>query len=273
MSQMYRITSVTTNVTNTPLHCGCLNSKSAKNKYCRNAVENVYVFQDGRLKYSCNIKSHMRSILGSITTDDVVNVYTRKKNTTTEIPQYHKSISNFHCFQVLTHSDMFYRPFTQSDALHFNMKEATSNYITHLKRFNKSFPYEEIIKMTQVLKDNTNNEASTDKPSQEHIDNARKYLFEWTVAKSTLRWFRKEYEDAKSAYKSLETLVLPWCHSSSHVECTICMSDVSESNGGHVECGHAFHNKCLKLWIDKDKNSCPTCRSCISCDKFIITTC
>jgi len=52
-------------------------------------------------------------------------------------------------------------------------------------------------------------------------------------------------------------------------ECTICLTDVTDSNeGGTVKrCGHTFHNECLTNWL-MNKNSCPNCRC-----KFIVPMC
>lgn len=196
MSQHYQLIHAI-DITNIPYRCGCSNSKRpTPHGSCINSVRNVYRFQDGTLKYSCNMKAHMQCILSSMTTNDVVDVYTRKTSTS---KQFTLSIANFNCFQVFNSypnlTDMFHGPFTQSDASKVSIRE----------------------------------------------------------------------KQGKS-----KAFMLSWCNDSSHKECTICLTNVSKKNGGHVDCGHAFHNKCLKPWIQMKKKSCPTCRSHISPDKFIV---
>ena len=43
-------------------------------------------------------------------------------------------------------------------------------------------------------------------------------------------------------------------------ECPICLISDDEPYT-KLKCGHAFHSECLKEWFDKDKLTCPYCRT------------
>lgn len=49
--------------------------------------------------------------------------------------------------------------------------------------------------------------------------------------------------------------------SDNYESCVICLESLS--NGKHVvlsECGHEYHEECLKEWVMEGKHSCPLCR-------------
>lgn len=50
-------------------------------------------------------------------------------------------------------------------------------------------------------------------------------------------------------------------------QCTICFNSITEENRCTTECNHIFCKKCIDLWFDQGKNSCPLCRKKI--DYFI----
>ena len=41
--------------------------------------------------------------------------------------------------------------------------------------------------------------------------------------------------------------------------CTICLENVKNSP---MQCGHVFHNKCIKKWL-KENDTCPNCREIV----------
>lgn len=49
--------------------------------------------------------------------------------------------------------------------------------------------------------------------------------------------------------------------------CSICVCNL-QNNVNELCCGHAFHNNCIKQWIDENRPreaSCPLCRRLICC--------
>ncbi|NWV86200.1 HRD1B ligase, partial [Dasyornis broadbenti] len=43
--------------------------------------------------------------------------------------------------------------------------------------------------------------------------------------------------------------------------CTICHEELSR-NQYELACGHEFHRKCIRTWLQKHSNTCPICRVC-----------
>ena len=45
------------------------------------------------------------------------------------------------------------------------------------------------------------------------------------------------------------------------INCSICLNDISIENICRTNCNHEFCKKCLDLWFDKNKFTCPMCRT------------
>lgn len=67
------------------------------------------------------------------------------------------------------------------------------------------------------------------------------------------------YTLAKEKYEDVLTFQIPWVIPEDTDECTICFENVNKNTGGQIDCGHSFHNDCLRPWIRKN-GSCPNCR-------------
>ena len=48
---------------------------------------------------------------------------------------------------------------------------------------------------------------------------------------------------------------------SRHVECCICLSQVKSRQRKELQCGHAFHKRCIKKWFGRGSLTCPMCRT------------
>lgn len=49
---------------------------------------------------------------------------------------------------------------------------------------------------------------------------------------------------------------------SEETDCSICREEVTQETGGHLKCGHVYHNNCINEWRSRN-NTCPLCRSVI----------
>ena len=45
------------------------------------------------------------------------------------------------------------------------------------------------------------------------------------------------------------------------INCSICFNDISKENICKTNCNHEFCKTCLDLWFDKNKFTCPMCRT------------
>ena len=48
---------------------------------------------------------------------------------------------------------------------------------------------------------------------------------------------------------------------SSKITCSICLGNIVEDNLCKTNCNHEFCKSCLDSWFDKNKLSCPMCRT------------
>lgn len=47
----------------------------------------------------------------------------------------------------------------------------------------------------------------------------------------------------------------------SHIDCSICMSEIGDKNKVVTDCGHIFHASCLIQHVSHNGHSCPYCRN------------
>ena len=43
--------------------------------------------------------------------------------------------------------------------------------------------------------------------------------------------------------------------------CPICMDEIHGSSLSRTSCGHIFCHNCIRIWIERGNNTCPTCRA------------
>eukprot|EP00180_Rhodochaete_pulchella_P004465 Plantae.Rhodophyta-Rhodochaete_pulchella.ctg84827.p3 GENE.Plantae.Rhodophyta-Rhodochaete_pulchella.ctg84827~~Plantae.Rhodophyta-Rhodochaete_pulchella.ctg84827.p3 ORF type:complete len:106 (+),score=10.14 Plantae.Rhodophyta-Rhodochaete_pulchella.ctg84827:28-318(+) len=49
--------------------------------------------------------------------------------------------------------------------------------------------------------------------------------------------------------------------------CPVCLEDLGKEGGVvALECGHAFHKKCLHAWLVHGSSTCPTCQKAVEDD-------
>jgi len=54
-------------------------------------------------------------------------------------------------------------------------------------------------------------------------------------------------------------------------ECSVCLGE--ENLNKKLVCGHVFHAKCIKEWIEKGSSTCPVCRATIDSNKYLKSCC
>ena len=87
--------------------------------------------------------------------------------------------------------------------------------------------------------------------------------------KKTLKISHELCIRTKEQYEDLFHIRLPWTNQQ-HTECSICISNVESFNGGHITCGHVFHNNCISNWIKHAHNTCPNCRNQFDENIFLV---
>lgn len=268
---------------NVPDMCGCTNSSKSKHASCHNNVSYVYQYQNGRLKYSCGIFGHIDSIITSIQINDHVNIFKKLRGN-----QFVMTKKNVHCYLVYGYPNLFYGPFTLLQELKRQLHESATKYKLEYQNFMSEFDHSTYTRMIQLSNELRSSFIGDDRTGEDEriikLQDVNLYLETYLNRKTELMVFYEicvdkfnKMEDEKQ--KELErkmVMSLVWCDRSKYTECTICISDVTKDNysdgdnqGGHLDCGHAFHNSCIKPWACMQKNTCPTCRTSVDFKKFI----
>lgn len=42
--------------------------------------------------------------------------------------------------------------------------------------------------------------------------------------------------------------------------CPICLAEIQGGSLSRTSCGHIFCHNCIRIWIERGNNTCPTCR-------------
>jgi hypothetical protein len=97
------------------------------------------------------------------------------------------------------------------------------------------------------------------------------YFKKYSECLEKIQCIRNLYEKQKNQYiLEFSCFKLKWTESLIHSakDCSICLNDVLSGDGGHLTCGHFFHNDCMKKWVITNHLSCPNCRALVDIRKY-----
>jgi hypothetical protein len=97
-----------------------------------------------------------------------------------------------------------------------------------------------------------------------HDFNTLKWIYDINkVSKNTLLKYAIEYEYGKlydffmlEIKKYTETYI-------ENGNCSICLTDIIQSNEIQTICNHTFHKECISEWFDRGMSTCPMCREIV----------
>ena len=230
----------------------------------------VYKFNDGP-KFSCGIHSHVKSVYANLNTDEYITVL--KKNRTNSFDVLYHNAS---CFDVHLHHNTFFGPLNikrtaKVTAEHYAKQYIKSQNLFRIK-FNPTTHAEKVHRKSvlfytyyQTCYDN----YGMDPEEYHELKNLFDYTKLYNASHQHLKIAYQLYTDTKKAYYDLFDIQLPWTNEI-HNECSICIDNVLPHNGGHIPCGHSFHNKCIEKWITHKHTTCPNCRIEFNSQLFLI---
>ena len=239
-------------------------------KICNKPIKYRYKFSKGEIKYTCGFSYHMDQIISSLDIDENITVYV-KYETNTFIESH-----NIDCFNGVFDSKLFYGPYKEKETYLLELKNSSLKYFktlyAHRARYSDITSYfaerELVIKLLglYIIHGEQYNFMLT------RVSQLNNIIEKYTSYTSMLDVLQVKYNAAKIKYNTFIQLHLPWrrhCSSKVSLECSICMSDVDESNGGMTECDHVFHNHCLKKWMEV-QHSCPNCRKVCNLVDYLV---
>ena len=105
----------------------------------------------------------------------------------------------------------------------------------------------------------------------EEISDIFYYFKKYSECLENIQCIRNFYEKQKNNFiLEFSCFKLKWTKSLIHSvkDCSICLNDVLDGDGGHLTCGHFFHNDCMKKWVITNNFSCPNCRALVDIRKY-----
>ena len=259
------------------ISCSCSKRNGEK---CGKEVKYKYELINSNekiVKYSCKQVFHRRSIVSELEYDSILNIYRKYSD------NYHIVHNNLTCSKCVDLLDtLFYQPHTKKHTLYINYYKLQRKYHKELEKLEilyprrvveKSYGYREKLEnemsvimipyvergdygkyKTEIDLQNAVNELNI--MLLDEIDYLKGYetYFNHKIKKSRDKYINAEAEYIEEFYEVKLVYV-----NKTEKQCSICMNDINENNGGFLDCGHCFHNGCLEKWI-KIKTNCPMCR-------------
>lgn len=224
-----------------PDECQCVIRKTVRNDgCCHNPVRFCIWLSDDRKLYTCGVKHHKCKMIRTNCSNGVTARILMRASNTTNI------------FRVVSHAEdgnadpsipvsIAGSPRVNVDAIRLHIHELNTD-----------------IETATSAQDQTQRDLSA---LQRLLSIQRQQI-------RTLRGNVHVLKNCKQLYELKLNFRLSWCYPNAFEEgtmCSICHELMQQdgSSGQLVECGHAFHSKCLETWF-KDKQSCPICRK--QCD-------
>lgn len=245
-----------------PNHCcGFLKN----NKECTNKVSHIFQFSNDEIVYTCGVQRHIDKVLHTMDPSLTLNVYEKTNN------KFYLRFRGLSCLDMFMYNKAFYGPLTELQDLVLKIKESQDRYVLaycayiekykHFdKKNNKHKEFDEINQIDPLEFLESQNDMKPD--MQEFIQDTK-----------NLKHICVEYNDQLSKYVSTYTRILPYGEietngkrkRESSTKCSICLSNINEYDGGHTDCNHPFHHKCMNKWLKictkkKVPYKCPNCR-------------
>ena len=229
---------------------------------CGNRVTCIYEFSTGDIKFSCGIAAHKLSIYNSLHLGDTMKILQRQsKNKFTTI---HESVS---CFQPLTQKNTLSLKMHNCKELYKSEFHIYKNRYPTLEYSEKKVRYTYLWNAAYITVNINGNEF-------DELTEMELYFKHAGISARALIDLQKKFVQAKHDFEQVAyEYKLPWTTDET-TECSICISDITRTNGGHLTCGHSFHHKCIQKWIlhNNHNNTCPNCRSAFEKKDFLVNT-
>jgi len=252
-------------INNIPTQCGCNTASKAP---CKNKIMFIFNFNDGHREreFSCGIHAHVNSIYTALNIHDSVLVMKKRNNS---INTFDVLYHNASCFDVHLHHKLFFGPLNIKHTAYMTYENSAIEFIRIRTRFYVDYnPTIHAQKMSK-MKYHTYVQRGEDMSYQDQSQLAylMQYFKRYNDAYKNCLKYAKFYLDAKKAHEELLHIQLPWTNQI-YNECSICIDNVQPHNGGHITCGHSFHNECIQNWIAHNHDTCPNCR--IKFDNYLV---
>lgn len=238
---------------------------------------------------SCGIKCHFDQIVRQIPHDAKVNVFKNNRGTFQQVVFDVDSGDMVNLFDCVRRS-VFEGPFTREHTIwrdyklakrEFKPLQFIMNTRYNVDTISTSYTKRDELKdaINEIMEPYQTSNDLGDFDSEEDLQFVVNDLFAefnklntflvtyWSFYTDKYKPVSEKFKTAKTIYrKEFHSVQLPWTNEL-HKECCICLSDTCDTKGGgHLPCGHSFHNKCIQRWIKTKKSSCPMCRAtfCVS---------
>lgn len=257
---------------NFPGRCECVG--------CQRYVTRVHSFSDGTFRYFCGLDSHCNTGFSSLKEDMTMRIFKRKRK------RFHSPYGGITCFNVEARCNVFYQPLTKRQTIFREHARCRNAFVKASEKLDLQYPPLDRDQRQKMLSDTLVSYNAIMTPYCTHNDlgdfsselelqatvNAlldtifenETYMHDFAKKLETVNHLKERFGVVRKAYEEeFMCMRLPWTNTQ-HTECSICISDVKKGDGGHLRCNHAFHDGCMKKWVDKQApfkpTACPNCR-------------
>lgn len=255
---------------------------------CKDTIK--YIFEtNNRTYFCCSCRKHIEKFMNNLNLsfDEKIKVFIRTthqyrklEDLTCLTTKYFKDIFNLFPlskFDYLrlemckTRTKLRSLSFCLKKEYHFN-KRKQKQHICSVLLDKKS---ELLYLISILLEEETDNDRLYEyyeniNVIDEEISDIFYYFEKYSECLENIQCIRNIYEKQKNHFiLEFSCFKLKWTKSliNSVKDCSICLNDL-HGEGGHLTCGHFFHNDCMKKWVITNHFSCPNCRAFVDIRKY-----
>lgn len=227
---------------------------------CQKSAKFRYEFSCGKTYHCCGNRHHCDMIVSKMNLEESINVFVYEQMS----EQFVESHS-LNCFNIVFTSKIFQGPYSEKETYLLQLKKQSIQYSKDLVKYMNTLET-----MKNLKEEATTLRLTLESPflsisEQEYEEMSQRLIFvEMAMIHNindvaNMIESERMYTLAKEKYEDVLTFKIPWVIPEDTDECTICFENVNKNTGGQIDCGHSFHNDCLRPWIRKN-GSCPNCR-------------
>lgn len=244
---------------------------------CSKKVVRMFLFSNGKANYFCGLNSHMCDGFANLSEDLTMSMYTKKGSS------FVMEKGCVTCFDVSQFPNVLYQPLNKQDTIWKEYCDIHNQMDKKHRKMEKEYPSEEreaksneLVEIRQLLDNIQEDDKYSSQvlnklsESEEEIQN---YFIEFNkrYKEYCIPTLNKFLLAEQSLFQEFAKTNLTWLQNNNDTTCNICMESVNEKTGGHIKCGHCFHNECVKKMAMSQTTptrfiNCPSCK--FSFDKY-----
>lgn len=256
---------------------------------CTGPIKYIFEKVDKTKYYSCSCRKHIEIFMRSVSFTEKIRVFHKTNNQFRKLEDI-TSLTTKHFKDIY---NLF--PLSKFDYLQLEMRKTKKHLRSKSVCLKKEYPFHERKQKQHIYNVLLNKKSELvylssimleeEEPDydrlyehnqnicviDEEVSYISDYFEKYSDCLENIQCIRNLYAKRKNQFiLEFSSFNLKWTNTVSKQtkDCSICLNEVFHGEGGHLICGHFFHNDCMKKWVNTNHFSCPNCRAWVDLRKY-----